>query len=352
MGGSFAGDEISGVDASGVDALRVDALRVDALRVDGGRSVAERRAAQEFGLQSRPLAGPIRDMSLLRQSLLFAELSELAYRAESVVRDIAPVLGLSEVTFFERSGAQAYLFANETDAVIVCRGTEIHEWNDVRADLNALSVVAETVGKVHRGFKREVDELWPCVERELSANARALWFAGHSLGGAMALICAGRCKVSSIPSDPAAAFTFGGPRVGNKRYVNHCQFPRFRWVNNNDIVTRVPPVWLGYRHTGREFYIDWRGRLRRLARWQRRRDRWRGLWHGIRNRRLDPLSDHAMSAYIAAIAEAVRAEESGKDVLAASERWFQRALHRWERVRSRRRNRRNRERPAQGGLFL
>ena len=91
----------------------------------------------------------------------------------------------------------------------------------MKADLDAATAVAETVGRVHRGFKREVDDLWPRLEQALVNNTRTLWFTGHSLGGAMTTICAGRCKLSHIQSDPRAVFTFGSPRVGNKRYVNY-----------------------------------------------------------------------------------------------------------------------------------
>ena len=57
------------------------------------------------------------------------------------------------------------------------------------------TVLAETAGRVHRGFKREVDDLWPRLEKALKNNTLPLWFAGHSLGGAMATICASRCQL-------------------------------------------------------------------------------------------------------------------------------------------------------------
>ena len=50
-------------------------------------------------------------------------------------------------------------FANDDDAVVTCRGTEPNDWNDVKADLDLAKAMAETAGWVHRGFKREVDEL-------------------------------------------------------------------------------------------------------------------------------------------------------------------------------------------------
>ena len=79
----------------------------------------------------------------------------------------------------------------------------------------------------------------------------------------MATICARRCKLSYIKSNPRALFTYGSPRVGNGRYVNYVQYEAYRWVNNNDIVTRVPPGWLGYRHKGQEVYLERDGEIRR-----------------------------------------------------------------------------------------
>jgi triacylglycerol lipase len=58
----------------------------------------------------------------------------------------------------------------------------------------------------------------------------------------MATICAGRCFLSEIDSLPYALYTYGSPRVGDKRFVNFVELNHARWVNNNDIVTRVDGV--------------------------------------------------------------------------------------------------------------
>ena len=194
---------------------------------------------------------------------------------------------------------------------MACRGTEPTEINDLKADVDATSVLAETAGRVHRGFKKEVDDLWPWIEQELTSNVKTLWFTGHSLGGAMASICAGRCQLSHIDSTPKALFTFGSPRVGNKRYVNHVEIEHYRWVNNNDIVTRVPPAWLGFRHTGKLMYIDCNSEYRPMSRAMRARDRWRGFWMSLRQGKIDHLSDHSMSGYVAAIESALGQNSSG-----------------------------------------
>jgi triacylglycerol lipase len=256
------------------------------------------------------LAGPIESLSMLRRSLLFAEMSNLSYMSRAAAGQTAYRIGFPEIRFYDRDGAQAYIFANDEDAVVVCRGTEPHDRNDVRADLALGLVVAETVGRVHRGFKQEVDDLWPRLEQALVSNTRTLWFTGHSLGGAMAAICAGRCRLSYIRSNPRALYTFGSPRIGNRRYVNYVHLEAYRWVNNNDVVARLPPAWLGYRHKGQEVYLNAYGQIRRLCGGQRIKDRWRGFLRGLRSGEFDHFADHSISRYIEHIRAAVAEEEN------------------------------------------
>jgi triacylglycerol lipase len=290
--------------------LRVFHLRqgTGPVEIEAGQ-LPESQAEARRQLQSH-LDGPISGLSLLRQSLLFAELSMVAYMDHENARKATGSLGFDRVEFYEHDGSQAYLFSNHDDSAIVFRGTEPNDWNDIRADINAVSAVAEAIGRVHRGFKQEVDDLWPQLEVALIETSNTLWFAGHSLGGAMATICAGRCKLSHISATPEALFTYGSPRVGDRRYVNYCKLNHYRWVNNNDIVVRVPPRWMGYRHAGREMYLNSRGKLRRLRGLRRLRDGLRGLLGGLRQSRLDHLSDHSIAEYIQHISRLVDESEA------------------------------------------
>lgn len=255
------------------------------------------------------LTGLIAKMSFVRRSLLFAELAMVAYNDEREATKAAALAGFDDVTFYDRDGSQAYRFRNDHDCVIACRGTEPSEWNDIRADANAGSVMAETVGRVHRGFKKEVDDLWPMIETALMDNDHTLYFCGHSLGGAMATICAGRCFLSHIPSEPLELFTYGSPRVGNKRYINYVKLDHYRFVNNNDIVTRTPPAIMGYRHCGDEVYLDRNGRMRKLGLISKRRDRWRGFIDGLKRLKIDHFSDHSIHGYIDAILKTLHDED-------------------------------------------
>lgn len=264
-------------------------------------------------LQSK-LPDRIGELSILRRSLLFAELADTAYLDEDEVSRLVEPLNLNlTMEFFDRDGAQAYRLENDHDSVIVCRGTEPDETNDLKADIDAAKVAAATIGHIHRGFNNEVDDLWPMIEKSLKQNrTRHVWFCGHSLGGAMATICAYRCHASDIPSLPESLYTYGAPRVGTKQYLRTCRIEHLRWVNNNDIVPRLPPAWFGYRHCGREMYLNRNGRLRNAGYAGKTQDRIRGFFRELKRFRIDWVSDHLMSSYIPAIAGVLeRAEAQG-----------------------------------------
>jgi triacylglycerol lipase len=245
----------------------------------------------------------IKDLSFKERSLLFARLASIAYSDPKTAKKSVKSLGFTEVEFYDRGDAQAYRFQNRNDLVIVCRGTEPTCFNDIRADLKAIPVMAETVSRVHRGFKQEVDDLWPMIVEDLLVKKpnQNLWFAGHSLGAAMATIMASRCLYSEKIPDPVELYTYGSPRVGWKGYVVHLGVEHHRWVNNNDVVTRVPLNIMGYRHHGTEHYMNAYGQVRKNTGWQRVKDRWRGMWMGIKKGSIDNFSDHSMSNYIANI---------------------------------------------------
>jgi triacylglycerol lipase len=254
---------------------------------------------------------PLASLSFLRRSLVLAELALIAYNDEAEAHWAALAIGFPDARLIEHDGSQAYRFANRHDVVVACRGTEPTEWNDIQADANASLAVVGTLGRVHSGFNREVDDLWPALAEMLRRSAKPVWFCGHSLGGAMATLCAFRCTTAALPTDLRELHTFGSPRVGCSRWIRHAPANHYRWVHNNDIVTRVPPPWWGYRHCGREIYLDRFGRIRDLTGIWRRRDRWRGLLAGLLRWEIDWLADHSIKLYARHIVAAADHEDAG-----------------------------------------
>ena len=244
---------------------------------------------------------PITELSFIEKSALFARLSAVAYLEPSEAKKSARSLGFTTTEFYNRDGAQAYRFQNKHDLVIACRGTQPTEFGDIKADHQAMPVVAETISRVHRGFKKEVDDIWPMICEDIDRKSnlnRRLWFCGHSLGAAMATIMASRCKHEEKLNDPVMLFTYGSPRVGWKGYCNSLGVVHHRWRNNNDIVTTVPLMLMGYTHHGEQHYINAYGQVRNLTGWQRVKDKLRGIWMGLKRGNIDSFSDHDIGAYI------------------------------------------------------
>ena len=246
---------------------------------------------------------PINQLPLKTRQGLFARLAGIAYQNEKKATASAKKYGFTKVQFFDIGGAQAYLFSTKDDLVVACRGTEPTQWNDLKADLSAFKVESETVGKVHYGFKTEVDKLWaemlPAIQKigAKKSYKADMWYCGHSLGAAMATIIASRCYRDRTCPDPQELYTYGSPRVGDKLYVNTLAIKHHRHVNNNDIVTRVPMWIMGYRHDGELHYFNCNGNEKKLRPWGKFKDRMIGLWRGIKNLQVDSFSDHSIDAY-------------------------------------------------------
>ena len=224
-----------------------------------------------------------------------ARLAELAYLDGKEAKNKMKALGYTGHKFFEVDGAQCHAVWNKEEYVLAFRGTEPDEISDVLADLKAWPEGAMTHGMVHMGFKDEVDKLWDELVKHHGKGHQEKRFmiTGHSLGAAMATIATSRFEEYT---NVHQLTTFGSPRVGTRSFVKAIHTPHWRFVNNNDIVCRVPLALMGYKHHGRLQYINFYGNVRKLTPWQMLKDRWRGWRSGL----LDSVADHGMPNYVAA----------------------------------------------------
>jgi triacylglycerol lipase len=243
---------------------------------------------------------PLNQRRFTEQAQLFAHLSELAYKDIKDVEEEFAQLGFV-AHFFNNKGSQAYLLKNAHDLIVVCRGTQPTEFADIAADLDARMVPSSTgIGHVHKGFKTSVDNIWPELEEQLKTfgKTRTVWCTGHSLGAAMATLLAYRLQRTEDCPNPQALYTYGSPKVGNNKYVKQIEsigLLHFRFVNNADIVARVP-VW-PYRHFGGMYYLNHWGNLRGPTAWQVTKDVWRGFVVGLKKKEINFFSNHAIGKY-------------------------------------------------------
>ena len=227
--------------------------------------------------------------------LIFANIAAITYDDPKTAKTKFNAIGCTIVEFFDIDNAQAYLLKNNDGIhVLSFRGTEVTEPSDILADLKAGKNIEPVGGKIHVGFKGEINKLWPTIQKSV-ANINSLYVTGHSLGAAMATIAAGRMQ-----SKVLALVTFGSPRVGNKQYVNSLTVTHYRVQNNCDDVTKVPFLLMGFAHHGTHKYLNYYGAFRTLTPWQQVKDMVRSRAKAYtKGQKFLGAYDHMMDNYIA-----------------------------------------------------
>ena len=193
-----------------------------------------------------------------------------AYLTEAEARPIAESLGW-KIAFVVEDDTEALVATREGEAVVGFRGTS--SWKDLATDLRVKQKNSKT-GGIHSGFDSYVDKVWKKLVLLVDNDHEKISVVGHSLGGAAAQLFALRFElwVGEIEN----VVTFGGPRVGDKRWKS--EYDRYlgdhtrRYRRVLDPVPKLPPRRWGYRHTQGERYIDRNGKIHERISW------WRAAW--------------------------------------------------------------------------
>jgi triacylglycerol lipase len=228
-----------------------------------------------------------------------AGFASLVYQDRDKIELQVKALGFNEFAWFDTDGTQAFACrkSNANNIFIVFRGTEPNQMTDLLADAKAWRKPAREKGLVHFGFAQALDKVYDNIVQWLSEQKldgeRNITCTGHSLGAALATIMASRLDANEL-------YTFGSPRIGNRAFVkemNNDGIKHYRFVNNNDIVTKVPfPI--RFVHHGELVYINHHGNIRKMSPWQRFKDQWRGRMRALaKGQPFDGIFDHSMDLY-------------------------------------------------------
>jgi hypothetical protein len=176
----------------------------------------------------------------LANALYLAHAADVAY-------DRAPAaaareqLGLEAVPFLNKvTRTRGFLGVCDDYAVLAFRGSDpvtLPNWvTDVVVKLVPCD---EYGGRVHHGFSSVLRHSWQRVERLLEkAKDKPLFLAGHSMGGALAVLTA--CRLAKAGRPPVATYTFGSPRIGDRAFCAGYRLPTYRVVNGLDLVPEMP----------------------------------------------------------------------------------------------------------------
>lgn len=208
----------------------------------------------------------------------------------------------------------AFFAASDEYNLLAFRGTQkpidwMTDAECVPIAFEAVFVGSPVLGNIHTGFGRCLVEGLRRLEIPLkSANHnKPLLITGHSLGGALAALSAICLTVSNAPIPPLAAiYTFGQPRIGLQPFCDEYRHKLakklVRFVNNQDIVPRVPPRFLGYVDAGTMVHFDSFGKPSlEAAEWSNRLNTPYSsvmqIVEMINNARVD-IGEHSMASYL------------------------------------------------------
>jgi len=249
----------------------------------------------------------------LKNAYWLAQAANIAYQDKSTIQPAVAKLGLKNFEFLSRRDTEGYVAANEKVIIVAFRGTEPTHLRDLLADAQ-FHKVQGPLGQVHRGFLHAFelvkDDVVNTIQRFRDKTLpQSLWCTGHSLGGALAVVAAASLSVGGHKVN--GLYTFGQPRVGDDTFANECvgrlAGQHYRFVNNNDTVTRVPPREFAYAHAGEVRYIDTGGRIQSdISFWNQFLDRIKGRMEDFLRPGTDGLKDHGMRHYLERLANAVK----------------------------------------------
>ncbi len=237
-------------------------------------------------------------------ALSLALAARVVYNEPQEVKKKLALAGYNRFRWFDERGTQAMVASDDENILLAFRGTEPTCLFDIMTDLD-VNMVPGPFGRVHDGFNCAVKLLIYDIAFTINTfrnNNQALWITGHSLGGALAKLAAAWLSAEKVFFN--GLYTFGSPRVGDQTFAEHFDVRfktrTFRFVNHNDLVTRVPMRSMGFRHAGTHYYFNDKGSLlpdENSEWWSLFTDTVKNTFEDLARVALDSISDHSMDLY-------------------------------------------------------
>jgi hypothetical protein len=203
-----------------------------------------------------------------------AWLSQLAYetdepkKIEDVLRTwklrLVDVVASEEIsTVLPIANTHAFVAAGRGATFIAFAGTDpvvLANWiSDFDTHLTSTGVA--------EGYAEAASIVFDRIQKIATNRPNAeqkLFFSGHSLGGALAVVTVGRLTPNTSAAVDAV-YTFGMPRPGNSDFASDYNsdlgMRTYRLVHGEDLVPTVAPSEMGFRHVGRYLHCARQGRF-------------------------------------------------------------------------------------------
>ncbi|UWU83193.1 lipase family protein [Bradyrhizobium yuanmingense] len=162
------------------------------------------------------------------------------------------ILSKEIVTVLPKASTQVIVLDHGDAFIITFAGTDPL----VLADWISNFDIGVTATGVANGFAVAAAAVTDQIAEILSTSEanKPIFVAGHSLGGALAVLCAKKINVTNF-GRVRAVYTFGMPRPGNAEFATAYDqllgMRTYRLVHGHDVVPTVAPSFFGFRHVGR-----------------------------------------------------------------------------------------------------
>ncbi|MGW1990253.1 lipase family protein [Embleya sp. NPDC001921] len=253
----------------------------------------------------------------LAHAYWMARAADLAYKNPAEVETRARDWGFDQVRHlasphampFPIEDTQAYVMASDRMVVAAFRGTEPAQIRDWLSDATTPPVPGPGgTGFVHHGFNQALASVYPEVRDTVAGmrtDGQTVWFTGHSLGGALAMLAGARMYFEDPRQLPDGVYTYGQPRTCERilagAHKKAFKERHHRFVNNNDVVPLLPPE-PPFTHVEHLRHFDADGKLHdRMPVLAGLTDRAKGLTADPLAPASDGVRDHAMKNYLACL---------------------------------------------------
>jgi triacylglycerol lipase len=248
-------------------------------------------------------------------ALALAKAAQLAYEYKNgnTIQNTVQSWGFQDCRVWDVKGTQSYIAIGEEAVLAVFCGT--NEQLDWRTNLS-FTALQGPVGTVHRGFMLALENVWPDMLAAIDDYRQqckrqgkqipTLWITGHSLGAALATLAVAKLRMEE-DRPLNGLYTYGSPRIGDRIFARNFNLEfkaAFRFVNNTDIVTRVPARLMLYSHVGNFLYLDEHKKLHSdIHWWYQFLDTAEGMVQDLLDGKMEigAIKDHMMTEYIAGL---------------------------------------------------
>lgn len=208
-----------------------------------------------------------------------AEFATLAYESRAKVDDEVNKLGSSRFVWLNediQTHTDGFFVEFETFVVVAFRGTELPKISqlsestrissflgDLATDANVINDAEIKGVKVHKGINNALNQVWCKLYKLLESTCKQVWFTGHSLGGALAIMSAfkwgNNIRLGGV-------YTIGGPAIGSylfkQKYDQELSSKTFRYIYGSDFVTDIEELAeyismiTNFEHVGQAKYLS------------------------------------------------------------------------------------------------